>query len=296
VVEDGYYGGEYSDVSPMAGIAKNSAPSLVGEMADTFKAPLAREVADVGQAIGSDEAVDDRKVVRSGSLDLVVDKAEEAAKQTRALAERTGGFVESLQVYDVGDSRKSGSVTIRVPADKFTETMEALKDLAINVESEVVNAQDVTEQYMDMEARLKNMRAEEKQYLEIMKKAEEIEDILNVTQRLSNVRGRIEQMEARLKLLKEEVEMSSIVVSLTAEGDIEIFGIHWRPMVVVRQSFRDMLESLTDYVDSLIRFVFALPALLLWLVTWGIGLLIAWRVGRVIKQKWFDKKVNSNQS
>jgi len=288
------YEDRWSNEDFTGAMMEQSAPTMGRESLDVLSAPnKARGLAEEPVS-GAAEAKTDRKVVRSGALDLVVDKAEEAARQVQALAEGAGGWVESLRVYDVGDSQKNGSVIIRVPADKFKEVMENLKGLAINVESEVVNAADVTDQYVDMEARLKNMRAEEEQYLAILKQAEDIEDILNVTQRLHKVRERIERMEAQLKLLAEEIKMSSITVSLTAEGDIEVFGVHWRPMVVVRQATREMLESLTGYVDAMIKFVFAVPALLLWLVTWAVGLLIVWKVGKAIKRKWFSKNLTSN--
>ena len=275
--------------------ARKGSAAMPGAVSNSLTAPLAFDAAGVPENLNTGQATEARKVVRSGMLDLVVNKAEEAATQVQSLAQQAGGFVESLQIYEVIDGQKNGSVTIRVPADKFRETMDKLKALAINTENELVASQDVTAQYVDIEARLKNMRAEEVQYLSIMERAVKIEDVLNVTQRLSDVRGRIEQLEAQLKLLKAEVEMSSIVVNLTAEGDIEVFGIHWQPLVVIRQAFRDMLESLAAYADQIIKFMFALPVILLWIATWGVGLLIAWKVGNKIKQRWFDKDITSNK-
>lgn len=275
--------------------ARKGTAAMPGAASNSLTAPLAFDAAGVPENLNTEQVTEARKVVRSGILDLVVNKADEAAAQAQTLAQQAGGFVESLQIYEVIDGQKNGSVTIRVPADKFRETMDRLKALAINTENELVASQDVTAQYVDIEARLKNMRAEEVQYLSIMERAVKIEDVLNVTQRLSDVRGRIEQLEAQLKLLKAEVEMSSIVVNLTAEGDIEVFGINWRPLVVVRQAFRDMLESLTEYADQIIRFVFALPVILLWIATWGVGLLIAWKVGNMIKQRWFDKNITTGR-
>lgn len=274
---------------PAVGMKERSA--MPGAVGNSATAPLAFDAAGMPENPSADVMTEARKVVRSGMLDLVVNKAEEAAAQAQALAQQAGGFVENLQIYEVIDGQKNGSVTIRVPADKFRETMDKLKALAINTENELVSSSDVTAQYVDIEARLKNMRAEEAQYLSIMERAVQIEDVLNVTQRLSDVRGRIEQLEAQLKLLKAEVEMSSIVVNLTAEGDIEVFGINWRPLVVARQALRDMLESLTEYADQIIRFMFALPVILLWIATWGVGLLIALKVGNMIKRRWFDKDI-----
>ena len=287
------YQGEMMGSAEMPLAARKDGASMQDEGGNSLTAPMAGDSVGVAQqALEATTAV--RQIVQSGTLDLVVNKAEETATQIQTIAREAGGFVENLQIYEVADGRKSGSISIRVPADKFRVTLDNLKRLAINTENEAVNSLDVTEQYVDIEARLKNMRAEETQYLSIMERAVKIEDVLNVTQRLSDVRGRIEQLEAQLKLLKEQVAMSSIAVNLTAEGDIEVFGIHWQPLVVMRQAFRDMLESLTEFADQIIRFVFTLPILLLWVVTWAIGLLILWKVANVIRRRWVDKSTNTH--
>ena len=232
----------------------------------------------------------DRKVIRNGSLSLLVKKTEEAANQIKSFAKDLGGFVENANIYEVSDTSKEGTVTIRVPADKFDATINRIKELAIRVESEEINAQDVTEMFVDLEAQLKNLKAAEAQYLVVLKQAYKVEDILKVHERLTVVRDSIERLEGRLKYLSSQVDMSSITVSLTEEADVQVFGIIWRPLTSLKQAFRDMLEGLTGYVDSIIGFIFSLPVLILWLVTIIAGLWVVLKVFRFVKAKFFSSQ------
>lgn len=229
-----------------------------------------------------------RKVVKNGSLSLIVKSAEDAATKIQSVAERMGGFVGDSNIYEVSSGIKSGSVTIRVPAQKFEEAMAEVKKLAVKVERETVNARDVTEQYVDLEARLKNFRAEEEQYLGILKRASDINDILQVTQRLHSVRSQIEQIQGQLQYLSRQIDMSSITVSLTSEADIEVFGIRWRPLFVAKQALRSMFSGITGYMDIMIRLVIFIPVLLLWLATIGVGVWIVWRIIRWIRARFFS--------
>lgn len=233
----------------------------------------------------------DRKVIKNGSLDLLVKSAEKSAKDIQSVAEKLGGFVADSDIYNVAQDAKSGRITVRVPANKFNIAFDEIKKFAIKVERENSSAQDVTEQYIDLESRLKNLRAQEAQYLEIMKKAETVEDILNVSSRLSEVRGQIEQIEGQLKYLASQVDMTSITASLTEEGDVEVFGINWRPLYVAKQALRNTVSGLADYIDSMIKFIFQLPLILLWLATIGLIVLVGWKI-----LWWIWRKFNNSQT
>ena len=118
-------------------------------------------------AAGSDASAD-RKVVRTSSMELVVRKPADSAEQIRTLAERMGGFLLSSEVR--GDSDVSGgSLTVRVPASRFEEARAEIRKLALRIESEKIEAEDVTRQYVDQESNLRNLKAEEAQYLTILK-------------------------------------------------------------------------------------------------------------------------------
>src|ERR1700693_4543719 len=164
---------------------------------------------------GVDSATD-RKMVRTGSVDLFVKKPAEAAEKIRALAEGMGGFLVSSELSG-GKVGGSGSLTVRVPAARFEEARAEIRKLGLRVESDKVEAQDVTRQYVDQDANLRNLRAEEVQYLGILKQAHTVKDTLEVSEKLSEVRGQIEQQQAEFDALSKQIETAAITVSLRAE-------------------------------------------------------------------------------
>ncbi|KKS37057.1 MAG: hypothetical protein UV01_C0014G0002 [Parcubacteria group bacterium GW2011_GWA2_42_14] len=229
-----------------------------------------------------------RKIIKNGSLSIFVKKVDEAVSNIHEIATRLSGFVASSQIYDSSGGVKSGSITVRVPASNFDSVLTEIKKIAVRVDKESVNAQDVTEQYIDLESQLRNLRAEEVQYLEIMKRAYTVQDTLNVAQRLSDVRGRIERIQGQLQYLSQQIDMSTISVTINADADIKIFGIQWRPIFVVKQSFRGMLEEITGYIDWMIWFIFSLPVIVLWVVTIVFVTAVVWRLFRWIKTRFFS--------
>ncbi len=231
----------------------------------------------------------ERKVIKQGSLSLIVKKAEEAAEKIQSIASGFGGFTDDVDIYNVSEISKAGTVTIRVPADKFDEAMKKIKELAIKIDREEITAADITAEFADLEAWLKNLKAEEQQYVKILAKADTIEDILNVTQYLSSARGDIERLQAKINYLSAQVEMSTMTVSLTEEADVELFGIDWRPLFTIKQSFRNMLSGLTGYIDAIIGFVFFLPTLILWLATFVAVFWALRKIYRFVKAKFFKQ-------
>ena len=224
----------------------------------------------------------DRKIIKNGSLDLIVERAEETVDEIKVIAQEFEGFVENVNIFEVSRDVKEGYITIRLPADRFDEAINAIKELAIKVEREQVDARDVTEQFIDLEARLKNLKAEEEQYLKILKQAETVEDLLNVSRELANVRGRIERIEGQLKFLSRQIDMSSISVHLTALAEVEVFGVQWRPLIVAKQALKGLFEGFTKFVDAIIIFIIKLPIIILWIATISLLLFVIWRIGRWI--------------
>jgi DnaJ-domain-containing protein 1 len=236
--------------------------------------------------------VSNRKVVKNGSLTLLVKKAEETAALAANIAERMGGFVQGSNIYVGSSGTKSGSVTIRIPATRFDEAMAEMKKSAIEVQRENIDARDVTEQFVDLEARLKNLRAEEEQYQEIMTHAVTIENTLSVASHLHDVRGRIEQIDGQLQYLSHQVEMSLISISLTEEADAQVFGIRWRPLVSAKQALHSMLGVLAGSFDVLLALVIYLPVIVLWLVIALVVVVVGSRITRIVKRHYFSNIEN----
>jgi hypothetical protein len=231
-------------------------------------------------------ASSERKMVRTGSIDLIVQKPAEAAERIRALAEGMGGFLVSSEVSGA-PLKGTAWLTIRVPAASFEEARAGIRKLGLRVESEKVEAQDVTRQYVDQDANLRNLRAEEAQYLSILKQAHTVKDTLAVSEKLSEVRGQIEQQQAEFDTLSKQIETVAITIALRAEAEAEVFGLQWRPLYQMKLALRDGLDALADYAGSMTSIVFYLPAVLLWMATIFVGAVVGWRILRWVARVFF---------
>ena len=231
----------------------------------------------------------ERKMVRTSSIDLIVQKPAEAAEKIRRLAENIGGFLVTSQISG-GEDATSGSLTVRVPAAHYEEARLEIRKLGLRVESERIEAQDVTRQYVDEEANLRNLRAEEAQYLAILRQAKTVKDTLEVSEKLGDVRGQIEQQQAEFDTLSKQIETVAISIVLRTEAEARVFGLNWRPLYQVKLALRDGLDGLASYASSMTAFVFFLPTVLLWLATIITGGAMAWKLMRWVGRRWFGGK------
>ena len=159
---------------------------------------------------------DERMIVRNGDMSLVVEDVTEAMEAISQLAGGFGGYVVSSSVNGEEEDMR-GRISIRVPDDSFEQALAGIRDLAVRVEEESTGSQDVTEEYIDLEARLANAEATEQQYLALLDKAEDVDDILRIYDYLSRVRQEIEQIKGRMQYLERTSSMSLISVYLRPE-------------------------------------------------------------------------------
>lgn len=163
----------------------------------------------------------ERKIIRNATLLLESKTPDETRAKVQALAEGKGGFVLSSDV-----SSSSGSVTVkivvRVPAAHFPGMIAGLHGVGARVVTESQTGQDVTDEFYDLEARLRSQRAVEAQYLEILKKAVTIRETLDVQQKLGEIRMEIERAEGRRRLLENQASLSTITISIVREAPPQI--------------------------------------------------------------------------
>ena len=158
-------------------------------------------------------AEEERMIVRNGDMSLMVEDVVGARDEIAQLAVRFDGYVVSSRISGEEQDMR-GWISIRVPDEKFDQALAELRDLAVRVTSESTDSRDVTEEYVDLQARLKNAEATESQYLALLEKATDVEDILNIYNSLSRVRNEIEQIKGRVQYLERTSSMSLISVNL----------------------------------------------------------------------------------
>jgi hypothetical protein len=280
--------GRYSAPSTQSGEAANFSiePRAASKQAVAIEADQA--TVSIGGKLVTDAALRERKIIRTSSLDLVVQHPADVAEKITALAEKMDGYVESAN--GGGENATSGNLTIRVPAARFEEARAAIRKLGLRVQAERVDAQDVTRQYVDKDARIRNLRAGETQLLAILKQAVTVKDMMAVSERLSEVRGEIEREQAEFNALSRQVETVSFAISLRTESEAKVFALDWRPLDQLKLALHDGLESVANYASAMLAILFYLPAVILWSGTILLGLIGSWRVFRWIGQRWFGWK------
>ena len=225
------------------------APAVIGFAEDEamVESSLARNT--VGGFAG-EVAPADRVVIRSANLSIVVPEPAASVQAIAALASRMGGFVVSSNVFqtffsEANVSAERASITIRVPAERLDEALEAIRAGATEIQSENISGQDVTQEFTDLQSRLRNLVAAEEQLLEIMSSAQETEDVLRVFENLRQVSEEIEVIKGRIQYISESARLSAISVELipdVAAQPLEIGG--WRPEGTVKEAFTALIRAL----------------------------------------------------
>jgi hypothetical protein len=152
-------------------------------------------------------------VIRTARLAVEVERYDAGARRLLDIAEGAGGFIADSS-YGEDDGRPRGEFTLRVPAARFGPAIKDVEAMG-TVRQRQISAQDVTEEYVDLQARQRNLERHEQQLLTFMDRATKVPDLLAVEQELSRVRGQIEQITGRLRYLAHNVEMASITVVLS---------------------------------------------------------------------------------
>ena len=181
--------------------------------------------------------------MRNGDISLVVKDVIKSRDEIAQIAIRLGGYVVSSYISGEEQDRR-GSISIRVPDEMFEQALAGLRGLAVRVTSESTNSQDVTEEYIDLEARLNNAEATESQYLALLDKATDVEDILRIYDSLSRVRSEIEQIKGRMQYLERTSSMSLVTVYLEPEvSGKPLARAGWSALEVLKSAVRGLVDA-----------------------------------------------------
>ncbi len=190
-------------------------PEAAPAEAPAAEAMKASDEARGGQA---PEAIRDRKIIYTADLAIEVKQLEPALGKLKDLVRQAGGYISGLQ-QSGGATGRTATVTVRVPAARFDQLVEELSKLG-TVVGKSISTEDVSEQYVDLDARLRNLKREEERFLLILTKASRMQDVLAVERELARVRGEIEQIEGQLRHLNHRVSLSTVTVNLSLPADI----------------------------------------------------------------------------
>lgn len=259
---------------------ENLAPGDVGDrQEDSVPAPAPPWVN--GGMVGDNVL---RHEIRNGSIDLTVKDTRETVRNIRLMVTREKGIVSNSSVFVVKEGLYGAYMTLRIPVARFDALMEQLETLgeAANVSA---GAQDVTMQYLDLESRLNNQKAQEIRLLEILEIAKTVEEVLQVEKELFRVRGEIESMTAQFAYLQDQVVFSTINVSLTEE-DIPTEAISPRPFENLgSRMMKAFIGSINFMLNVISRIIIALTALLPALLIMALLVTVSWHTVRKLSRR-----------
>lgn len=213
----------------------------------------------------------DRKIITTGSMTLEVLDLDKALSELKALVTRHGGFISQRSI-SVQDNWRHGTVTVRVPAGHFEAVHEGARALG-TVKFDEQQGEDVTEQWQDLEARLRIRRQEEESLLALMKKQGRLADLLQVEKRLWEVREQIEQAEGRLRYLKDRVDLATLTLTLNQQIPASVssggrwnLGYHlWQAVVALNRLVQGIIIGLQYLIITGLPIWLPLVLIIWWL-------------------------------
>jgi hypothetical protein len=209
--------------------------------------------------------VTNRMIIKTGTMNLEVDKYDDMEKKVNDITKKYNGFISGTSSKLNTEGKKQGVITIKVNADKFDVLVAEVSALG-KVMNQVINANDVTEQYIDLEARIKTERELEQRLLKLLaEKTARLTDVVEVEQKLASVRQVIESIDGKMRYLKNQSEYSTLTLSVY-EPSLLITSSGGGFFYEINQSFKKGLEGFTEVLSGIITAVIAILPLVIFLI------------------------------
>lgn len=186
----------------------------------------------------------ERLIVRNGTLRLQVSDVQQSSALAEEIANDLEGYVLSSDIHGLPDE-PTAVIRVRVPAEHFSDAMRRLREMADSVLSEETSSDDVTEEYVDLSARLRNQQDVEQQLTALLERADTVSDVLSVQRELTDVREEVERLQGRIQFLEQAAAQSTITVRLNQPAAAVRLTTAWEPGAT--------LESATAALMTLFR-------------------------------------------
>lgn len=210
--------------------------------------------------------VQSRKVIYNASLQMEVKNLPDVQDKIRDLSSQMGGYIVDQRLYEDTKERQEGYLTVRVPQAQFQIFLSKVKLLGIKVENQSVSGQDVTEEYVDLQSRLKSKKLTEKRLTQFMNEAKDTKTLLEISNELSKVQEEIETLEGKIKYLDNQVDFSTVTINL-AENKVVVPGLENNQLNTwekTKKQFMKSINFLVSFLSWLIVFMIGnLPVIVL---------------------------------
>jgi Domain of unknown function (DUF4349) len=232
-----------------------------------------------------------RMIIRNATLNLEVKKVAKAIDDISAMASKSEGFVVSSKYYDSGNDsvQKSATIIIRIPAKGLTDVLKQLRQYAIKVISEQVTGQDITDRFIDLKSKEKNLESALSQLDTIMKRAKKTADVLAVFAEQTKLQQQLDVLKGRINYYQKSVAFSRITLYLTEDKAIIDKIIReknqWKLTKVIKSAYHSLQSGIKTSINTLVFFsISMLPLLMLWGVIFYIIYLIVMAVYHKMKK------------
>jgi len=195
----------------------------------------------------NNNVVVERKLIKTGNITFETKELEATRKTVLAVVNQYNGYVASDNQYKSED-RISATISVRIPARSFDLVLDGISKGVDKFDNKNIHISDVTEQFLDVEARLKTKKALEVKYLEILKKAKTVREILDVERELGKLRGDIEATEGRLKYLQSQVSFSTLSITFYKNNAGKEVGFGNK----IGEAFKDGVENVKAFLVSML--------------------------------------------
>jgi hypothetical protein len=200
-----------------------------------------------------------RMIIRNATMSLVVRDAVDALRKITALVDAKGGYVAETKQWKENEQVRA-SATVRVPATQLSSALATIRGFAVRIESENITAQDVSQEYTDLGAQLRNLQAAETELRELLRtvreRTQKASEIMEIYNEITKVRGEIDRIQARLQYLSQMTELSTITVELVPDAlAAPVVEPGWQPVATVKAASRALINSMKSVVDALIWIV-----------------------------------------
>lgn len=220
-----------------------------------------------------------RIIIENTGLSLQVKDVSETINKIEESTKNFGGFLINSKLSKP-ESAASGSIVVRIPEDKRKEAMDSFKKMAVKVVSESVEGTDVTDQYVDLDARLEVLFKTKIKYEDILQKAEKVEDLLKVQQQLTNLQAQIDNLKGQQKYYEQSAKLSKITIYLSTDELALPYTPtnEWRPTVIFKEAVRSLVSTFRGIGSLIIWCAVFIPIIIP-------ILLLIWLIKRKIQQK-----------
>jgi hypothetical protein len=233
-----------------------------------------KEFAASGAGVPEDWAAQEdfeRKIVKTAELGIRAENVRESAAEAQQIAAQYGGSVLSSRI-DRDDVSVSVDLVLSVPSPEFEKALDELRGLGKEVTTDTITGEDVTEEFVDLESRERNLLAAEQSLLELYNRAQSVNDALSIQRELTNIRGQIEQVQGRIQYLEQRTSLSQITLGIQPVPRPAAPQPAWEPGRVVQQAWNaslSVLQALATAVLSVVVFGWWLaPVLVAGFVWW----------------------------